>query len=618
MQTEDGSGEGHRLRPDNRCKMALAFTFSAEEYKRRQLAHECEHGRLETQHVRLGYIRLLLVFLMLAMAWTSLYDHHGSPWLLAIPAVLFAAAVKIHSRVLRQQAIAVRVADVYRKGLARMEDRWPRTTERATPAEWVASSLYARDLDIVGKGSLFELLCVARTSMGERRLLEWLLTPASLETIYGRQQAVAELRGQLDFRERMAVAGQHVLHGARPEALQEWAESSSGALGSWLRWLALALALLAVGGTLVKLEFGLWTPLLVVLVVESALMRFLSRRIEAILKGLDHALHTLQLFSALLREIEGHTFQADSLNRIKRDLLSHRTAASDAIAALGNLAAWKDGRSNLIVKFLDRPLMYALQVALAVQRWRKTYGSAVGVWLAGVGELEALLSLAGYSYEHPDDPFPSFVEGPTCFEAHEIAHPLIPAQVCVRNSLSMNSNTRVLLISGSNMSGKSTLMRTAGINTVLAMCGAPVRAKQLQLTPLRVGASLLVNDSLAQGTSRFYAEIKKLQQICELARQDGPSVFFLLHEVLQGTNSSDRLIGTQGTLRELVRSGAIGILTTHDLSLTAIENDDGAIRNMHFQDSIVDGAMKFDCRLREGVVTKSNGVELMQLIGLKV
>jgi DNA mismatch repair ATPase MutS len=238
--------------------------------------------------------------------------------------------------------------------------------------------------------------------------------------------------------------------------------------------------------------------------------------------------------------------------------------------------------------------------------------------LKGVGEIEALLSLSGYSYEHPADPFPEFLEGPPCFNAEQLGHPLIPAAKCVRNDLGVCDETKVLLISGSNMSGKSTLMRAVGINTVLAMAGAPVRAQNLQLTPLQIGASILINDSLQEGSSRFYAEITRLRHICDLAEKH-PPVLFLLDELLQGTNSKDRLIGAEGIVRALLASGAIGLISTHDLALTNIgQEQDHRLRNVHLQDEIQEGQMTFDFKLHDGVVTKSNGIELMRLIGLKI
>jgi DNA mismatch repair ATPase MutS len=262
--------------------------------------------------------------------------------------------------------------------------------------------------------------------------------------------------------------------------------------------------------------------------------------------------------------------------------------------------------------------MYSVQVALAAERWRKAHGNAVSRWLSVVGEIEALLSLATYSYEHPDDQVPEFVEGAASFDAQELGHPLLPAAACVRNDVSFGGEARVMLVSGSNMSGKSTLLRAVGINTVLAMAGAPVRARRLQMTVLQVGASIRVNDSLQEGSSRFYAEITRLRQIIDLAEGD-PPLLFLLDELLQGTNSKDRRVGGEGIVRALVARGSIGLVSTHDLALTDIGGSlDGRLHNVHFQDELANGRMTFDYKLHDGVVTKSNGLELMRSIGLDV
>jgi DNA mismatch repair ATPase MutS len=270
------------------------------------------------------------------------------------------------------------------------------------------------------------------------------------------------------------------------------------------------------------------------------------------------------------------------------------------------------------VATLDVPLLYSLHAALAAERWRKTHGDVIHSWLDTVGEVEALISLANYSYEHPRDPFPEFVEGDATLQGDELGHPLIAQAHCVRNSARLGGATKVLLISGSNMSGKSTYLRTVGINTVLAMAGAPVRAARLRMTPLQVGASIRINDSLHEGSSRFYAEITRLRQLVDLQGR-GPSLLFLLDEMLQGTNSKDRRIGAQGIVQAFVARGAIGLISTHDLALTEIAGlPSGALRNVHFQDEIVDGRLQFDFTLREGVVTKSNAIELMRSVGLEV
>jgi DNA mismatch repair ATPase MutS len=262
--------------------------------------------------------------------------------------------------------------------------------------------------------------------------------------------------------------------------------------------------------------------------------------------------------------------------------------------------------------------MYSVQVALAAERWRRAHGHALRLWVNTLGEIEALLSLASYSFEHPSDPFPAFCEGAPSFDAEELGHPLIPAKACMRNNVRMTDETRVLLVSGSNMSGKSTLLRAVGMNVVLAMAGAPVRARSLRLAPLHVGASIRTNDSLREGSSRFYAEITRLRQILDLAG-GCPPLLFLLDELLQGTNSKDRRIGAEGIVRALVQRGAIGLVSTHDLALTDIgEAIEGHLRNVHFQDDLENGRMSFDYKLRDGVVTKTNGLALMRSIGLDV
>jgi DNA mismatch repair ATPase MutS len=339
---------------------------------------------------------------------------------------------------------------------------------------------------------------------------------------------------------------------------------------------------------------------------------------EEVLHGAEHALHDLELLTGVLARVERHNFLAPRLQTLRSELVSHAIGASQAIARLRTLGDLIDSRDNMFVRVLDVPLMYSVQLALAAERWRRAHGPQVRAWLEAIGEIEALLSLAAYSYEHPADPFPEFVEGAACLEGDDLGHPLLPAAACVRNDVKVCDQARVLLVSGSNMSGKSTLLRAVGINVVLAMAGSPVRARRLRLTPLRAGASIRINDSLQEGSSRFYAEITRLRRLFDLTG-DGPPLLFLLDELLQGTNSKDRRIGAEGVVRALLERGAIGLLSTHDLALTEIGGSlDGHLRNVHFQDEFTDGKMTFDYKLREGVVTKSNGLELMRSIGLDV
>jgi DNA mismatch repair ATPase MutS len=232
-----------------------------------------------------------------------------------------------------------------------------------------------------------------------------------------------------------------------------------------------------------------------------------------------------------------------------------------------------------------------------------------------LSEFEALLSMASYAHEHPDDPFPELSTTPG-ISGEELGHPLLPDARCVRNSIRLEPQSPLLIVSGSNMSGKSTYLRTIGINVVLAMAGAPVRARSLRLSPLHVGASIRVTDSLQGGSSRFFAEITRLRKIVDLAAGPAP-VLFLLDELLNGTNSHDRALGAEGILRELLGRRAMGLVTTHDLALTAIAAPLGAA-NIHFQDTLEAGHLHFDYKVRPGIVEKSNALELMRSIGLDV
>ena len=551
------------------------------------------------------------------MVWAALRAHVISAWWLAAPVAAFGGLAVYHSRILRARELAQRAVAFYENGLARIEDRWAgsgETGERFDDPHHV----YAADLDLFGKGCLFQLLSTARTRMGEDMLAAWLLAPSPVERILQRQDAVRELRDQPDLREELAVLGEDAGVGVHPEALLKWAESVNHMKPLWMRWLALSLAGLAVLGAVVWAVWGMAAPFVVVVLTEGILTYSLRKPIDEVLHGTEHAFRDLNLLSGVLARVEAHAVHAPRLQALQRHLLSGGVPASQAIARLRTLVNLIDSRHGVFVRILDAPLMYSVQLAFATERWREAHGPSLRLWVDAIGEMEGLLSLAAYSFEHQEDPFPEFSEGAAAFEGEELRHPLVPAAVCVRNHVSIRGETRVLLVSGSNMSGTSTLLRAVGMNVVLAMAGAPVRAKRLRMTPLQVGASIRVNDSLREGSSRFYAEITRLRQIFDLAGKN-PSLLFLLDELLQGTNSKDRRIGAEGIVNALMNRGAIGLVSTHDLALTDIGGPaEGRLHNVHFQDELVNGRMTFDYKLHEGVVTKSNGLELMRSIGLDV
>ena len=590
---------------------------SSKEYNERRLVRQSRVAEFEQTHIRLGNVRLVLAVATAILMWMSLRQHLLSALWIICPVVAFAAVAVWHSRVLRSEELAKRAVAFYDRGLARIEDRWAGTGESgerfADPHH-----VYSADLDLFGDASLFQLLSSARTRMGEETLASWLLTPGSPEEIRKRHEAVNELRPELDLREDLAVLGEDARVGVHPEELISWAESPNQMPASWLAWAAPMLAVLAVTGAAIWGVWGAVTPLVAVIVIEAVLTYWLKKRMEAVFHGTEHAFHDLALLSGVMARIEGHTFCGAELETLQRELLSADVSASRGIAKLRSLVDLILSRNNIFVRLIDVPLMYSVQVSLAAERWRQGHGHVVRNWIAVFGKTEVLISFAAYSYEHPDDPFPELTEPKPQFEAEDLGHPLLPNPTCVRNNVTISGDARVLLVSGSNMSGKSTLLRAVGINTVLAMAGAPVRARRLRLSPLRVGASIRITDSLQEGSSRFYAEITRLRQILDLTGGVPPALF-LLDELLQGTNSKDRRIGAEGIVRALVERGSVGLVSTHDLALADIAGTlDGHLRNVHFQDELTNGRMTFDYKLRDGVVTKSNGLELMRSVGLDV
>ena len=589
-----------------------------QEYSQRLAARQAVLARQDRLHKSIAYIRLLVVGAAIFAGWLSIYRHLFSHWWLLAFLFLFAALIAWHDRVELCRTAASRAVQMYAHGIARIEDRWSglgQTGERfRDPAH-----VYAEDLDLFGRGSLFELLSTALTQMGEETLSRFLLTPAPIPEALQRQLAVTELKPRLDFREELTVLGVPGKVAVLPSEFVAWAEAPIR-LQSFLGWLVTALfTTSAIMALLLWIQKGVMVPFIITLMLEGCWMYQLRERIQAITEPVEDALKDVTLLAAILRRIERERCTSERMRELFSKMKCAGRSPSYCLARLSTLVNLVEGRRNYIVRLVDVPLMYSVHLAFALDRWRKRYGKSVKTWIEAVGEIEALLSIATYAYEHPDDPFPQFNDSSLpLFDGQQLGHPLIPASECVHNSICLDHETRMLMVSGSNMSGKSTLLRTVGINTVMALAGAPVRAKRLQLSRLQLGTSIRVTDSLQAHVSHFYAEITRLRKILDLTEEATP-VLFLLDEILHGTNSHDRKIGALGMIETLLKRGAVGLVTTHDLALTSFPDGISQhIRNVHFQDYLEDGKIHFDYKLRDGVVEKSNALELMRSIGLEV
>ena len=589
-------------------------------YEAGKRARAAAASHLAQREERFAWIRLLVFTAGAFLAFAVVRWEVPALWLFA-PAALFGALVVAHARTIQARERTERAVAFYEAGMARLDGTW---VGRGSGGERFLDPHhpYAADLDLFGRGSLFQRLSTARTRMGEEVLAGWLLAPASPAEVRERQRAVTELKDRLDLREDLAVLSSEVEAGVDAPALRAWAEAPVLLSGP-----GRIVAPVAVAATLATLAlwWGGWIgpwPFLLAAAVETGIglvFRARVRRVDAVVEkpGQD-----LELLAAVLARFELERFQAPLLARLRDALRSGETPPSQAVHRLSRLVALMDSRRNQLFTPFAYLLLWGTQLGFALEAWRARHGAAVGRWIDAVGTLEALSSLAGHTFENPGDPFPDVLEeGRAHFEAEGLAHPLLPAATAVRNDLAIgagNATPQVLLVSGSNMSGKSTLLRAVGINVVLAQAGAPVRARRLRMTALSVGATLRIQDSLQEGTSRFFAEVQRLSDLVKLARGERP-LLFLLDEILHGTNSHDRRLGAEGIVRGLLARGAVGLVTTHDLALAAIAEELGpTAANVHFEDRLENGRLTFDYTLRPGVVRRSNALELMRSVGLDV
>lgn len=587
------------------------------EYVRRFDAWKATHSLLETRHRLLGIIKLVLggaILLIIALALAARMI--SGLWVLA-PLLGIVIFTIVHDRVLEKRERSSRTGAYYERALARLDDRWIGTGETGERFQ-NDSHPYSRDLDLFGKGSLFELLCTARTRVGQETLAGWLCAAAPPAKVRERNAAVDELRGLLNLREDLAVLAEEARALTPAESLAAWGEGAPLFTSTFLRIFCPILAGLWLASLVAWWGFGLgYLAVLATSINISVYFRY-RRRVEQSVTAIGDAARDLRLLAGVLARLEAEHFAAPGLAALHAALESPNWPPSRWIGRLHQFTEYLDSRRSLIIRGIDFFVLWTMQTAMAIEAWRKKTGREVRKWLNAVGELEALASLGGYAYEHPADVFPEFSPDSPCYEAEGLAHPLLPEREAVRNDVHFGSDLRVLIVSGPNMAGKSTFVPAVGINAVLAQCGAPVRARRFRLSPLAVGASICVLDSLQGGISRFYAEIKRLKQITNLAA--GPvAVLFLLDEFLQGTNSHDRRVGAEAMVHSLVERGAIGLVTTHDLALAEIAEGLGShAANAHFQDRLEDGKLMFDYRLQPGIVQTSNALNLMRSIGLEV
>ena len=588
-------------------------------HHREQLsARQSRAAELERVHLWLSRGRLVTVLGLVALSAAAWQDWLCA-WWLGAPAVLFAALAVAHDRVLAALRAAHRGVEWHELALARLEDRW---VGRAAAGERFreADHPYALDLDIFGDGSLFQLLATARTAAGEETLARWLLAGADVEAVRRRQAAVRDLAARTGLREDLFVRGSDVREGVDSQRLVAWASTPPQLRTAVLRPAAAVLAVALVAVTAAAAA-GLvsWVAPLGLAAFNAFGGMLCGGAVGRVLHRASAPSRELEVFAALAARVQGEQFAAERLRQLAAGLAAGADDPVRAARRLSRPVEMHDWQHNLMFAPIAAVLLWGVQCAAAIEAWRARHGSSVEPWLVAIGEIEALGSLATYSFGRPTDPFPELVEGAApVYEGQALAHPLLPRTAVVANDVALGSEPQLLVVSGSNMSGKTTLLRTVGVNAVLALAGGVVCARRLRLTPLAIGGTLRVQDSLLDGQSRFYAEIVRLRKLVDMARGPAP-LLFLLDELFHGTNSSDRVEGAHGVLRFFIGLRAVGLVTTHDLALAGLADRLApAAVNMHFEDQFAGGEMTFDYRLRPGRATGTNALALMAAVGLDV
>ena len=595
-------------------------TTPAEHYQRLLGEREQQAAHLNWQESWFSRARGLVFLIGLCMLAMATADLGVSAYWLILPLCVFLVLVVFHNKICNQLNRTRRAVTHYSDAINRLHHQWHgcgADGERYRDAK----HMYSGDLDLFGHGSLFQLINCARTRLGEDTLANWLQFPAAPEIILKRQSAVQSLTKCVQLREACALQDAENELELDQNHLLNWARETPQPVPLGIRILGLIFAtaaLVAVGGWL--LNYHGYLPLLVVLLFEIPFLFCFRNQIKRVAQTMDQASSGLGILSQMLTLIENQQFEDSYLQAIRSQLDVDEHCPSLCIRELQKLVqSLNNSLQNQFFVPIALLLCLPIQLVHRIELWRQRVGSHIPQWLSTVGQFEALIALSGYAFERPEDVFPEIVNEGLCLEAINIGHPLIPVDDCIRNDVQLNADQQLILISGSNMSGKSTLLRTTGCNVLLALAGAPVRAERLRVSPMQIATVMRISDSLQDGQSLFYAVISRLKSVVDLTSTSELPLLFLLDEILQGTNSHDRRVGTEGIIQKLLSHGAIGLITTHDLALTEIVDglQPRAI-NQHFADDLSEGRMTFDYRIHPGVVQKSNALALMRMMGLEV
>ncbi|MEX2317323.1 MAG: hypothetical protein WD669_09245 [Pirellulales bacterium] len=608
-----------------------------EQYVRKSDECQRELARRLRQDILLGRLRVATFLPAMAIAAYGMYQAETSgAWLVAAAAfvVAFILVVRAHERSLREAEELRQRLRMHETQLARLDRRWdlvPPCDVDVPPN----SAPVAVDLDLFGHASLFHLISQAHTPFGRETLRDWLLVPAPPADIVERQQAVSWLASQATLREEIDLRGRMLSVNDRGTlAFVAWAEERPLlAARPWLLWLTrlssalVVLMLISALGGLVNPDRAFLT-IAAIVVLHLILFSVYGGRVHDVIGRVAYRSHDIRQYSPLLHSIASLPPDIPLFAKLHAHMGNTPRAPLDLLARLARLVRFanlrRDGLFGVPYYISQIFVLTDFHVLSLMERWKQRHGGTVRRWLEAIGRTEALSSLAMLAHDNPHWSTPRVdpSAGKTIV-ARGLGHPLIADENCVRNDVEIGPAGTFVLVTGSNMSGKSTLLRAVGLNVILAQAGAPVCAGQLKMPPVELATSMRTRDSLADGVSFFMAELRRLKQIVDLSReslQNSQLLVYLLDEILQGTNSAERHIAVCRVIGHLVAHGSIGMVSTHDLELAKSPTLSQACQTVHFRESIggENGSehMSFDYILRDGLSPTTNALKLLEFVGL--
>ncbi|MBK7873129.1 MAG: hypothetical protein IPJ74_21880 [Saprospiraceae bacterium] len=580
-------------------------------YTSRKQHYQALHRNLNTQIFWLGWARLLTFLSFGGSIFLFFRLGYQYAWLVIafILLILFLWLVKRHIKFFDERELKRNLIRINENELQVLQHQ-PSFLNDGT--RFHSDESYLLDLDVFGSRSIFHLLNRAATELGEKRLANLLQNPLkNIQIIKNQQLAVAELAEQIEFRQAFLAQALRTRSNAPDYAqLLAWVESSPELYQQrFIRVARILMPALFFLGLILGIAFQNISIITFFFFLNFALPGIFAFKIKNIHAAISRNVESLGVFAELFNLINKNSFQSEILQKAY-----HNTKeAHRELKKLDTIARFFDQRLNAIVYILlTGAIMYDIQCVLWLEKWKLRNKDHLRKWLDAIAEMEMLNSLATFQFNHPEYIVPNLIENQPFIEAKDLAHPLIPAQECVSNDFSIGKGKRLYIVTGSNMSGKSTFLRTVGVNVLLARCGAPVCATYFECSPLEIHSSLRQSDSLQDHVSTFYAELRRLQEILQALEKDSKALV-LLDEVLRGTNSDDKLYGSQELVKRLVDLGCIGLLATHDIELSKMEQDfPSELGNLCFESVIENGDLHFDYKLKSGTAKNRNATFLMQ------